>query len=284
LASACRRVSWPGFDARVLEEMSALIAIPTYEREALVRHCFATVAEMDLPPRGEIIVFDDASPTLDVEQLIRDQGLAAHCERCASRQGPSGVTRMIWRHFLKSGHEHLLILDSDMIANRSAVMDGLRLREGFDGLLTLYNSRTHPGVRYGDDLVLKFDVGNAGTMWTRPLVELVLQEFGGQETVNVDDAYSRLFSARQIPMVSPYRSRLQHLGIEGTNNRYYGGLEHGLNFRPDSSRQLEAIVATYDELMSRQDFYTRPIPSERDGGRGGTSVDPEDIAAALCWL
>ena len=244
--------------------MSALIGIPTHEREPLVRYCLATVAELELPAGSEIVVFDDASPTLDVEALMREAGLPILFRRGTVRRGPSHTSCEIWRHFLAGGHRHLLILDSDMIANRSAVMDGLRLRDGFEGLVSLYNSRNHPGVADGDDRVAKRKIGNAGTLWTRPLAEMVLTELGGNsDIVNVDDAYSDLFARRNIPIVAFRRSRVQHLGIVGTNNRYFGNFEHGLGFRPDSEQQVRAILALYDELMSLQEDYVAPARQRR---------------------
>jgi hypothetical protein len=234
---------------------SVLVAVPTHERETLVRHCLATAAEVELPAQSEIMVFDDASANLDVAALMESEGLAPRLHVNPARLGATGTTVSIWRHFLGSGHQHLLILDSDMIANRTAVMDGLRLREKFEGLVTLYNSRLHPGVPIAEDTIVKWTVGNAGTLWTKALAELVLEAFGDAKVVNVDDAYSRLLRSRNIAIVSPTRSRLQHLGTVGMNNRYFGQLEHGLNFRPDSERQMLAIAAAYDDLMSRQDFY-----------------------------
>jgi len=239
--------------------MSVLIAIPTHERAPLVRHCLSTVAELALPPGSEVVVFDDASPTLDVEALMQEAGIPVRCRRSALRLGASQTSCAIWRHFLEGGHRHLLILDSDMIANRTAVTDGLRLRKGFDGLISLYNSRNHPGVPGGEDRLAKRTVGNAGTLWTRPLADLVMAELGGDtRLVNIDDAYCTLFSRRDIRIVAFERSRVQHLGIVGTNNRYFGGFEHGLGFRPDSDRQAHAILEVYDELMSRQEHYVRP--------------------------
>ena len=234
---------------------SVLVAVPTHEREVLLRHCLATAAEMERPPGSEIMGFDDASPSLDVAALMESQGLPIRLQVSPARLGASGMTVHIWRHFLDSRHEHLLILDSDMIANRTAVMDGLRLRERFDGLVTLYNSYMHPGVPIAEDVIVKWTVGNAGTFWTRPLAELVLEAFGNTDVVNVDAAYSRLLKSRRIAIVSPSRSRLQHLGTIGTNNRFFGRLEHGLNFQPDSECQMLAIAAAYDDLMSHQDFY-----------------------------
>jgi hypothetical protein len=238
--------------------MSALIAIPTFERETLVKHCLATAAEIALPAGGEVMVFDDASPSLDVGRMMGEAGLPVLCQRGAERRGPSGTACRIWKHFVESRHEHLLILDSDMIANRSALADGLRHRERFDGLITLYNSHNHPGRPDGDDRLVKRTVGNAGTLWTRPLAELVLSHLGDGSWVNIDDAYCDLFAAQGVPVMSVCRSRLQHLGIVGTNNRFFGELEHGLFFQPDADRQKEAILAIYDELMCRQNAYLKP--------------------------
>lgn len=238
--------------------MSTLVAIPTFEREALLKHCLATAAEVVLPAGSAVIVFDDASQSLDVERLMRAAGLPAKFYRSRQRLGTHRMTCCIWEHFLRSTHEHLLFLDSDMIANRSALRDGLGHRNGFDGLLTLYNSRMHPGQPIDEDRLAKRKVGNAGTFWTRPLSELVLAELRNYSFANIDDAYSDFLTARGIAIMSVVRSRVQHLGIVGLNNRYFGELEHGLNFRPDSPRQMEAIAETYDELMRQQASFLRP--------------------------
>jgi hypothetical protein len=239
-------------------DMSALIAIPTFERESLLKHCLATAAELVLPAGSAVMVFDDASQSLDVERLMRAAGLPPLYHRGSQRLGTHGMTCHIWDNFLRGSHEHLLFLDSDMIANRSALSDGQQYLGDFDGLLTLYNSRMHPGRLAGEDRLIKHKVGNAGTLWTRKLSQLVLAELGSYSFANIDDAYSDLLAGRDIPIMSVNRSRLQHLGIVGLNNRYFGDLEHGLNFRADSARQMEAIVETYDDLMRQQGSYLRP--------------------------
>jgi hypothetical protein len=243
--------------------MSALIAIPTFERESLLKHCLATASEIALPIGSTVMVFDDASRSLHVEGLMRSAGLPPIYHRNAQQLGPYGMTCHIWGHFLRSSHEHLLILDSDMIANRSALIDGLQYRRDFDGLLTLYNSRNHPGRSVDEDKLIKRKVGNAGTLWTRPLAQRVLTDLGRASSGYIDDAYSELLATYGVPIMSVNRSRLQHLGIIGLNNRYYGELEHGLNFRADAPRQMEAIAATFDELMSRQELYLRPRKGDR---------------------
>jgi len=238
--------------------MSALIAIPTFERESLLKHCLATAAEIELSSGSMVMVFDDASETLEIEDLMRSAGLPAHYSRGSQRRGTHHMTCSIWEHFLSSPHEHLLFLDSDMIANRSAITDGLQHLKGFDGLLSLYNSRMHPGRPAGEDRLIKRTVGNAGTLWTRPLSQLVLEKLSSRSVANIDDAYCTLMGTLGVPIVSVQRSRLQHLGIVGLNNRYFGDMEHGLCFQADSPLQMEAIAATYDDLMRRQDFYLKP--------------------------
>jgi hypothetical protein len=241
--------------------MSVLIAVPACERGDLLKHCLATLAEMSRPAGGEVMVFDDASRSLDVETLMQDAGLPILCYRSPRRLGASAMVCRIWEHFLRGHHEHLLFVDSDMIANTSALIDGLKYRESFDGLITLYNSWLHAGQRDGPDRLIKRRIGNAGTFWTRALCEFVHSQLREASLDHIDDTYSQLLAAQQIPILSVQRSRLQHLGILGSNNRFFGELEHGLFFQPDSVRQMEAIVAIYDNLMCRQKLFVRPNAS-----------------------
>ncbi len=235
-----------------------LVVIPVYERGPLVRHCFASAAELELPAGGEILVIDDMSPTLDAPRLIAETGLTCRYERMAERLGADPMVRHIWERFLKTGHAHLLILDSDMVANRDAVTSGLRLAGQFDGLLSLYNSIAHDGEAIDNELVEKRTIGNAATLWSRQLVARALDLTGSFEGRGIDFAYCRAFEEHGIRIAATARSRVQHIGIYGTNNQYFGMLEHGLGFVPDSPAQWQAINFVYDHLMRRQQDYLRP--------------------------
>jgi hypothetical protein len=230
-----------------------LVAIPVYERADLVRHCFATAAELLLPDASEIIVYDDASPTIDVASLMLEAGLTAGLDRLPLRRGASGVITHVWRSFLESRHEHLLFLDSDMIINRDAVTSGLGQLAGFDGLLTLYNSILHAGQSCGSDLVSKPLVGNAGTLWRRSHALSALRGVGGQPFI--DDRYCELFQSLGVPIASVKQSRVQHLGISGENYHTFGGLDHGTGFVPDSPAQYTALVFAHDHLLSSQKAF-----------------------------
>jgi hypothetical protein len=248
-----------------------LVAIPVHQRGDLVRHCLATVAELELPPGSEIAVFDDASPY--VPALIAATKLSCRFERAPSRRGAGGMVVHIWRDFLAGPHEHLLFVDSDVIANRDAVMVGFELARRFDGLISLYNSSLHNGTAIDGELLAKPFVGNAGTFWSRRLAQLALEKVGPAD--DVDFAYCRLFARLGIPIAATARSRVQHIGLVGVNNRYYGNLDHGLGFVPDAPAQWHAIGFVYDELMRRQSHYLRPVeraPGPFDwllGGRKG---------------
>lgn len=234
-----------------------LVAIPVHQRGDLVRHCFATVAELELPEGSEVVVFDDLSPTLDVPTLIKATRLECRFERSTVRLGADRMVSQVWRHFLDSGHDTLLFLDSDMIANRDAVTVGLRLASQFDGLLSLYNSTMHPGTPLNRELQRKSTIGNAGTFWSRRHAQLAL-DGAGDVVSAIDFAYGRLFEKLGIPIAAPTQSRLQHLGIVGFNNRYYGDLDHGIGFVPDAPAQWHAIGYVYNELMTKQREFLRP--------------------------
>lgn len=234
-----------------------LVAIPVYQRGDLVRHCFATVAELELPGGSEIVVFDDMSPTLDVRGLIAATRLKCSFQRSTERQGADRMVSHIWRHFLDSSHDSLLFLDSDMITNRDAVTVGLRLAGQFEGLLSLYNSTMHPGTPLDSELLRKSMVGNAGTLWSRRHAQLALDGVG-DEVSAIDFAYCRLFKKLGVPIAVPAQSRIQHIGIIGFNNRYYGDLDHGIGFVPDAPAQWHAIGYVYNELMAKQHDFLRP--------------------------
>ncbi len=242
-----------------------LVAIPVHQRGELVRHCFATLAELELPAGSQIVVFDDQSPTLDVPGLIAAARLDCSLERSTTQLGADRMVSHVWRHFLASDHDTLLFLDSDMIANRDAVTVGLRLAEEFDGLISLYNSTMHPGTPRDGQLLGKPTVGNAGTFWTRRHAQLALEGVGDQVSA-IDFAYCRLFEKLGTPIATPVQSRLQHLGIIGFNNRYYGDLDHGIGFVPDAPAQWHAIGYVYNELMTRQREFLRPA---EPGGLAG---------------
>lgn len=234
-----------------------LVAIPVYQRGDLVRHCLATVSQLELPPGSEIVVFDDVSPTLDVPALIAATGLKCTFHRLGSRLGADRMVSHVWRYFLDGPHSSLLCLDSDMIANRDAVTVGLRLADQFDGLISLYNSTMHPGVEKDGELLVKRSVGNAGTLWSRPQAKLALDTLGDR-TSGIDHAYCELFENRGVRLAATSQSRLQHIGIIGANNRFYGQLDHGLGFVPDAQAQWHAIGYVYNELMSRQGDFLPP--------------------------
>jgi hypothetical protein len=235
-----------------------LVVIPVHERGELVRHCLRSAAELDLPAGSEVLVIDDASPRLDVPALIAGSGLHCQFERLSGRVGADGMVAEVWRRFIASSHDHLFFLDSDMVANRDAVTVALRLARRFDGLLGLYNSIAHQGEVLDDELVLKPTVGNAATLWTRELAAIALAAVEPGVRGSIDHAYCRVFAGRGIRIAVTARSRVQHIGIYGTNNERFGALEHGRDFRPDSPAQWEAIGFVYDDLMRRQRDFLRP--------------------------
>ena len=236
--------------------MSTLVAIPVYERAERVRHCFATLAEMQRPDGTTVVIFDDCSRTFDPAAAAAEAGLAAEHDRRPFRIGADAMIYLIWSSFLASGAETLQMVDSDMIANRTTLVDGLALLGRVNGLLSLYNSIRHKAVEEAGELVYKQRLGNAGTIWNRELVALVRAEV---EPGNfMDDRYCDFLRRRGLQLASTRRSRLQHLGHGGQNNRYFGDLDHGEGFVADGAAQQAALAEAYDELMSRQPFYRAP--------------------------
>ena len=236
--------------------MSVLIAIPAHERERLVRFCLATVARMERPAGSELLLIDDACRTFDPVAAAADAGLTVTLQRHGFRVGADATTWLAMTRLGSSEHSHLLFVDSDMVVNTTALSDGLALLAHYDGLLSLYNSMMHEGLESEGEIVRKRALGNAGTLWRRDLVELVLK--GLPPGAYLDDRYCTFLGERGIPVASVARSRMQHLGFEGSNNRYFGKLEHGIGFVPDEAHQTAALLSVYDDLLMRQAYFAAP--------------------------
>jgi len=236
---------------------SVLVAIPVHDRPRLVAHCLATATALVLPPGSEILVIDDASTDPAIPALLAGVATRTRQLRRDRSTGAGGAIVDVWTRFLAGPHQALFCLDSDMIANRTAVVDGLAVLSGFAGLLSLYNSTMHPDLGpVSGPRVAKPRLGNAGTLWTRRLVELVAAEIPAGP--RIDHRYSELLARRGIPMAATTRSRVQHLGIEGSNNRYFGMIDYGIGFVPDSAEQSRALAETLDLLLGNQAYYLRP--------------------------
>lgn len=240
--------------------MTVMIAVPVHEREALLRHCLTCLRDMRRPPDSAIVLFDDASPTLRLAPLLAALGVEWDIRRADRRHGADGSVWRILNAFVDSPHDHLLFLDSDMVANPDALEIGMALRQRFTGLLSLYNSMLHTGVAEGPDLIRKRSVGNAGTLWTRALAERVIAGLGTSPSY-IDWRYCDLLRAEGVPIASTARSLLQHIGIGGTNNERFGELEHGLGYTPQTENEARALAFAYDALLSRQADFVPPRPN-----------------------
>ena len=70
-----------------------------------------------------------------------------------------------------------------------------------------------------------------------------------------DDWFSEYLTNCGIPKSCSNQSYLQHLGVDGMNNRYFGRMDCGLNYTPDAPEQAAAMAQVFNDMMSNQAYF-----------------------------
>lgn len=124
------------------------------------------------------------------------------------------------------------------------------------GVLSVYNSALHSKLRALDaELVLKSSVGGAATVRDGNLLPELLREF--KTDLVRDWQMCRQLIVCEIEIAVARNSRAQHLGIGGTNNRWFGNLDYGIGFDIDGQLQALARAKSYQSIMPAQLQYVK---------------------------
>ena len=157
------------------------------------------------------------------------------------------------KRLVASDSDILIILDSDMIVARNFIHAALPLFAQTSGLMSLFNTPTHPISETRGPLVRKASVGATGMMLSRAL--------GGQicERVSPGPLWDfRLcdhMHTSGVPLWVVADSLVQHLGFSaGQNSRHFSG-DLGRRFVDDDARNAHLFL---EELaMNCKAAFTR---------------------------
>src|SRR4051794_37163954 len=127
--------------------MKVAIGIPTYNRRHLVELHASSLCSSRLPSETALIVIDDASTDYDVAYLKSIYPEIAIIQRRSEKSaGADFATRDMMEQLVATGADALLLLDSDMIVAKNFLEMGIRLLRETDGVLSLFNTPSHPAV------------------------------------------------------------------------------------------------------------------------------------------
>src|SRR5262249_47259343 len=119
-----------------------------------------------------VIVIDDASTEYGVEFLESIFPKGSDIRRRAKNSGAADyAVRNVMEQLLVTDADALMVLDSDMLVADDFIEVGLQLLPQSDGILSLFNTPSHPSYGSRGAFVLKKTIGSAGALWRREVAE-----------------------------------------------------------------------------------------------------------------
>jgi hypothetical protein len=216
-----------------------LIGISVHNRKEIVSAAARSLSLADDIASARILVIDDASSEFDIDYLASIYPAATRITRNAALTGvASRVTRSLMEEFLCGPESILIILDSDLLVARNFLHLARTVLPLTEGLLSLFHAHTHPGTEEGP-LLRKNAVGFAGTVWTRALVEEVLEKV--PFTNHFDSEICNYLRERKRGIFSLKHSAVQHIGLLRGENSRFANSDFGLSFTGTEWYNLSAI-------------------------------------------
>eukprot|EP00918_Siedleckia_nematoides_P059879 GHVU01130581.1.p1 GENE.GHVU01130581.1~~GHVU01130581.1.p1 ORF type:complete len:612 (-),score=46.90 GHVU01130581.1:1875-3710(-) len=200
-----------------------------------------------LPAGVRFEVFDDGSNEYGAEKLKEWYPMAAKIHRLGDPnhmlfddpvktdprlargrpQRGNVITHFLVGYFLNNkvaqAYDNLLVLDSDMSVHPNwfdrIAFAMPQLRSQF--LLAIYNSCVHDTLVRNNFLDVKRDVGNAGVVWSRELLEKVVNKPRPLKALDFDWRFSQRMGRTQTPIVASVLTAL-HLVRRGRWISYTG--------------------------------------------------------------
>ena len=225
-------------------------ALTSYERESFLRITAGSLALAPPSHSWELHVYDDASPSLSIELLRGLFPQAVNVTRRPENLGADRNMREVMLDFLRSHATHLLLLDGDLLLNTDWCDRASEVLKHDVGVLSLYNSALHvtfDTVSVGAELVaIKRDLGGAGTIFARDLVQAIVENVPPSSTYDWD--WSHFLTRRGIKLYALQNSAVQHIGLAGTNS-INGSVDFGLGFVPDCRYNLLQCIDFIERLL-----------------------------------
>ncbi|HTS21156.1 MAG TPA: glycosyltransferase family A protein [Casimicrobiaceae bacterium] len=219
-----------------MSSSSILAVVPTFNRGELVELTARYLRRIDFAAsRFSFLISDDCSTEYGLAFLKGAYaGLPGVTFMRTSRNcGPIAHTWVLLKHFAASGFDKVLVLDSDLLVHERC----LRYAADFEveSISSLYNSCLHGVQARFETYCTKADIGWAGALVARGIVEELLAAYGSQP---FDDwALSELAQRRGLAIKVASPSALQHIGIFGSNNAGPEGFDRALDFPADDIDQ-----------------------------------------------
>jgi len=261
--------------------MKKILAITTYNRKQTLERMAKSFREANLID-CETIIFDDCSTEFNriyLSRLFPSARIVVNSENI----GSDNNIRSMYKYFLKTDADILYSLDSDLIFHPDFVEIGLNLLKNTDGIVSLYNSFKHPAydslLCCGQKLLLKKHIGSAGTVFTRQIMKVIMDNVSLSRSFDWD--WSAFLEKINVRILVSETSYIQHIGFTGYNTKHTFEMDYGLNFLPVTQINVKILLELLEISIIEGNGALKNKLEELDGIRDTVSWK---ITAPLRWL
>jgi FkbM family methyltransferase len=225
--------------------MELTVGITCFDRPDRYEKCVASLSRAS--GHFNVIVFDDASTSIshDITKKYLPSAKIFKSLKASGRADFAIATLM--RLLVDHGDEHCMLLDSDMVVDKDFAV---WLRQNFyrsQGVLSLFNSISHPEISSEHGLVAKRSIGSAGAVFTRDLLRTIVTQVKPSRRYDWDWS-EHLTNILGIQIYVSKRSYVQHLGISTGQNSAVNLGDWGEGFQGYDSENLGAIFDEFDKV------------------------------------
>jgi glycosyltransferase involved in cell wall biosynthesis len=217
------------------------IGVPTYNRKNMLETMAKSLYASNMRSPYHIRIYDDCSTDYGTDYLKALFPDAVSIRRNAVNVKADKNMYEMYKDFLTTDDDVFFNADSDLLFQKGWLEKALNLLEKTDGILSIFNTASHPSV--GDvssELHVKDAVGAAGTMFKRPLLEKLIAGYVDEdECKHFDWKWSEYFRSSGYKIYCATSSLVQHIGYVGQNAGYY--FDVGSGFKVDSAFEGQVL-------------------------------------------
>ncbi len=238
--------------------MKISISVPTYNRFEnllILSKCFQHVKHIE---KHHLRIYDDESTTFSLHEIQKVFPSAKQIIRNVRNLGADRNLYSLMVDFLKSDDDVLFVCDSDLIMHPECLWFIENTIDKTEGIMSVYNSARHPSYDIADnDFLLKKSIGAAGSVFTRKMIEQVIQAVPEKFANYWDWAISFYLQSISKKIYVSKQSFVQHIGIKGENNTILS-LDYGINYQPQTALEKEQLSDFYKVFFQQ---YTSISPA-----------------------
>ena len=259
------------------KKINLTIGITVYNRQEMLNRTIHSLLNSQLNNDDfyiNIRVYDDCSTEFTEEYIKSLFPMNIDYYRHEKNHGADYNMGFMYRRFLETGDDVLFNCDSDLIFDKNWLSAISQYLFQTDGVLSLFNTSSHPIKNKYGELCTKESVGNAGTVMTRQIVKNICESIDENEMqYSLDWNWCSLLNASKIKIYCTTRSYVQHIGINGFNSGN-SGMDIGMGFQVDGAINgqilgdvLFDVVNNYSQDDCRNFYYLFPFEKLLPGKR-----------------